>query len=404
MKNQSARGFTLVELLVVIAIIGVLVALLLPAIQAAREAARRSSCTNNIKQISLACANFESANRWYPPGGPTCVDINTPAGPSWLVAGTQYGGGSATCYGPNWATQLFGFMEQGSIANFAKQALTNYPQDFNEANPADNWDFKRSEFGSLGGQTNASFLCPSTGMDSSRPAYYNDDDEGTTGMSLGHLSKGNYAACFGGRNMTQAIPLESVNPPYSANIYPQMVGMFGMVRIRKMPPGQRIGKGTTAAQVSDGLSNTVMLSEVLAWTQENEQGAGENGLTGNDDWRGAWMVPAMGASAFSGRFPPNSKGPGKESNPNDPSQVIDVADVSDRIPACGTGIENSAEYQQLPCTEDSSTGETWASARSYHTGGVNAAMGDSSVRFVENEIDGIVWRSMCTRGGEETVQ
>ena len=127
--KRSRSGFTLVELLVVIAIIGVLVALLLPAIQAAREASRRSSCTNNIKQIALACTNFESANRYFPPGGPTCVDINTPAGPSWLVAGTQYGGGSATCYGPNWAVQLFGFIEQGSLARFASQALRNNPED-----------------------------------------------------------------------------------------------------------------------------------------------------------------------------------------------------------------------------------------------------------------------------------
>jgi type II secretory pathway pseudopilin PulG len=390
---------------VVIAIIGVLVALLLPAIQAAREASRRSSCSNNIRQIALACTNFESANGYFPPGGPTCVDINAPAGPSWLVAGTQYGGGSATCYGPNWAVQLFGFIEQGSLARFAAQALKNNPEDVTEANPHDNWDYKRTEFGGLGGTSTASFICPSSGMDPSRPAYYNEDDDGTSGLSLGHLSKGNYAACFGGRNMMQAIPLESVFPPYDdGNIYPTMAGMFGMMRIQKMPVGQRLGKGYTGAQISDGLSNTVMLSEILPWTDETEYGVGEDGISGNDDWRGAWMAPGMGASAFSGRFPPNSKGPGTETNPKDPTQVINVADRSDRIPACGTGIENSPAYRDIPCTEDKSTGDTWASARSAHTGGVNAAMGDASVRYVDNEIDGNVWRAMCTRAGEELVK
>ncbi|MEX0643299.1 MAG: DUF1559 domain-containing protein [Pirellulales bacterium] len=67
-KNAGNRGFTLVELLVVIAIIGVLVALLLPAIQAAREAARRASCTNNLKQIGIALLNYESTRKKFPPG------------------------------------------------------------------------------------------------------------------------------------------------------------------------------------------------------------------------------------------------------------------------------------------------------------------------------------------------
>lgn len=115
-RSPRHRGFTLVELLVVIAIIGILVALLLPAVQAAREAARRMKCSNNLKQIGLALQNHHDVYGCFPTGGdfpwPNIANYPVGAGPR-AIADKQ---------GLSWGYQLLSFIEQTSVRDITDQA------------------------------------------------------------------------------------------------------------------------------------------------------------------------------------------------------------------------------------------------------------------------------------------
>src|SRR5436853_1181680 len=167
MVTTKKTAFTLVELLVVIAIIGVLVALLLPAIQAAREAARRSQCKNNLKQIGLSVLNLESAMKIFPTGGSTI----------WPKIEMYSAGGKINgpaTQGLGWGYQILPYLEQGAVRNItttdqiasvsipmyncpSRRGPTKYDgkfylTDYGSAQPGtiyDNWDQAAGEFWGL---------------------------------------------------------------------------------------------------------------------------------------------------------------------------------------------------------------------------------------------------------------
>jgi len=207
--NKTPRGFTLVELLVVIAIIGVLVALLLPAVQAAREAARRMSCTNNIRQSALAMANYESVTKELPSGFS-----------GWS---TKIG----TVLGHTGFVQILPYLEQDNIS----QAIDPNLRFVDLAGAAGNRI--------LESQISA-FQCPS-GV--------------AQGRSYAGYARSNYVLCFG---PSFPWPLEPGSPWLPSNSTLGTTGTF------ENGAAFRVARGRQMREFIDGTSSTVALSEQLA--------------------------------------------------------------------------------------------------------------------------------------------
>ena len=237
MKKTYVRspGFTLVELLVVIAIIGILVGLLLPAVQAAREAARRMSCSNNLKQLGLAMLNYELPYKSFPTGTFAHAD------PGWrtkFTKGTQL-------------VKLLPFIEQAPLfnqLNFASSYPCNYDCAGADCQMCDLGFGHKSWSNNGANQKDISILrCPSDGF-SSAP----------------NVSHSNYTLSMGSQSMQDG----GVCPGYPGNVFgnaPAANGDIGAAANGSQISGitARFGQWTAKlSDISDGTSNTIALGEI----------------------------------------------------------------------------------------------------------------------------------------------
>jgi prepilin-type N-terminal cleavage/methylation domain-containing protein/prepilin-type processing-associated H-X9-DG protein len=347
--RESRRGFTLIELLVVIAIIAVLISLLLPAVQSAREAARRIQCTNNLKQIGLALMNYESANSVFPP---TTILTPSPAG-----------GFGNYIYVSAWSpvARSTPYMEQSAIYNSINFYFTyDDPPNLTVT------------------QTQLSFnYCPSDPADHIDNATMGGTGDATTSYGTSNGDWYVYSVNWGS------------TPPAQG---PRNRSLFG-------PNFSR-----TIASVTDGLSNTIMAAEgTIGHLQARHCGDSTNGGSPSDPTTGTWSptnVPAPGANSVAALASVVS------SCPNPPKPVGHTRWSNGGVYYSGITTANTPNQAiDWDWTDENDGGPTYMSlcASSYHPGGVNVLFGDGSVRFIKNTVNANTWRGLGTIAGGEVL-
>ncbi len=340
-KSREFRGFTLVELLVVIAIIGVLVALLLPAVQSAREAARRMSCQNNIRQIGLACLNFESARKRFPPGA------------EYL----KFGGGKN---GPSFLVFALPYVEEVALSADIQTQLKN-----NENNAT--WDVY--QLVGVNEKQLSIITCPTD--PAAKDKFFGD---------RGHRAS-NYSAVAGSyqRRAGDASCNPNQSPP------PDCVrhGFCGAANIDGI---LHVGSRTKPRHVIDGLSKTLMVGE--RWYQLRSWSVGVYYDTNPSG--GGWGTPVKPDKPI-----PSCVSASKNvaNIPINHSFQVDgfyVSHAPEDRPPYIPGAPRIMTFNDLPFG-------------SFHQGGANFCFGDGSVRLLPDALDQLVFQAQASRKGHEIV-
>ncbi len=371
---RRRRGFTLIELLVVIAIIAVLIALLLPAVQSAREAARRMQCTNNLKQITLAMANY--------------VDVNGATPLHEYRFSYEQGDLSRGYSGDHsWLCGLMPYMDGAPLYNAMNFSYTEewaYGGAVLGPSPVDMTVYKASV---------NTFLCPSDGIINT-----------CSGDTTDSYPNGNFN--YVGNTGHPRNVLLPGDPPNGGNV-PQLTGIISMARMYKQQgscataaKAATTDVNVTLASITDGTSNTAAVSESLmndgsGNSNDNRRNLGytnsalveatdvpalavvQDGLAGWVNWQ-PWSIykgltwaytDAWEKHVYAHLLPPNA------------APIV-------------TYYTNT-----FRCSE----GDGAMNPTSNHPGGVNVSFMDGSVHFIKNSVNLQTWWFMGTRGRGEII-
>lgn len=367
--GKSRMGFTLVELLTVIAIIGILVGLLLPAVQAAREAARRMQCSNNLKQIGLGLHNYHSTYKMFP-------FSSTSASP---------GPGGSECQNGffSWLAMILPQIEQAPLYNqidFTRGMSSNCSMTGSIGHRSVLIDSSHPNAASASTVV-TTYLCPSD-------VLVRNNELGTASPA-----PGNYAANIGWpmrSSMPGGAPISSHN------------GFMGLVNPRSPVAWHQMKIG--AHDFTDGLSNTAAVSERLMQTLVPR--------VESWGWEYYELAPGTPASllSFCGATTNRTRDLAAWVTFCESVSTPDVvySKPHGRAWISGWTLAANTYFHVLPPGRRNChlyggehTGENIVTASSRHAGGANTLMGDGSVTFYANGIDQTVWWSIGSRNGAE---
>jgi len=362
MMARWRPGFTIIEILVVIAILGILMALLLPAVQVAREAARRSYCAHNLRQIGLALHQYHTAHDVFAMG----CSFQAPGPPlnSQLAMWNSFS--AQAC--------LLPYLDQAPL--YAALNFSLSPLDYDSSNTTVVY------------RVVSTFICPSD-----------------TNAGVGHQDINDYAASFGAT---------------TDDLYDWDISSVGLQTNLQVPHGSSglftFGISYGLRDCTDGASSTVAYSEWVV-------GDGRGTYYGNQDpgstYRGNGFLTATGNNpAYASAFQ-NSTAvlAGLQSCANQFEAAAITIDYKGWYWAMGASGFSMFNTIQTPNDRTFSFGacrfggtpndwpdnSTFVGAQSSHPGGVNTLMGDGSLRFVKDSISRHVWRSLGTRRGGEVI-
>jgi prepilin-type N-terminal cleavage/methylation domain-containing protein len=348
-ESASHRGFTLVELLVVIAIIGVLVALLLPAIQAAREAARRTQCTNNLRQISVAALNYESARHAFPLGRQKGIDSDGKDISHW--------GHTAL------------------ILPYVEAAESYDLVDFDDRSiKTSDTPVRLHKF--------SFFMCPSD--------Y--EDRMNTTTCTVGNwwrdAGRTNYRG-NGGSDPGVAYEVPAATGPPAKDFRENNNGIY------------ITNRAVSLKQVTDGSSHTALYCELVLGDGDRQvteipgdwlyiSGTSQSakdvygacvGITNASFYTGSVQYPCSGRNWVNGDY--------------------GTTRYNHVMPPNTLSCSQSSGGANLTANEVNDDGSA-TTASSRHSGGVNMSCADGSTHFVSDDIDRFVWSALGSRNGEDS--